>query len=263
MLITGMLVQRFEFVDYTDYQLRTRQALTIKPEDFRIQVRPRPGVMLDQGRPSPVVATDAATTAAAVAVVPPANQHGTPLNVLYGSNLGTAEALATTLASEGTERGFAVTLGALDDHVDDLPTDGATLIVTASYNGTPLDNAAEFVNWLEDPATPVDACAGVSYAVFGCGDRAWASTYQRIPTLVDTQLEARGAKRIHDRGEGDASADFDDMYEGWHGALWTDLVSGLDLPSDVAEPVLTKAPATASARRSSDPAARCSICSRT
>ena len=53
--------------------------------------------------------------------VPLVARHGTPLSVLFGSNLGTAESIATRLAQEGTERGFDVTLGALDDHVDDLP----------------------------------------------------------------------------------------------------------------------------------------------
>ena len=75
-------------------------------------------------------------------------RHGTPLPVLFGSNLGTAESIATRLAQEGTERGFAVTLGALDDHVGDLPRDGAALIVCSSYNGTPPDNAAAFCRWI-------------------------------------------------------------------------------------------------------------------
>ena len=61
-------------------------------------------------------------TAPATAAAPLVARHGTPLSVLFGSNLGTAESIAAKLAQEGTERGFAVTLGALDDHVDDLPT---------------------------------------------------------------------------------------------------------------------------------------------
>ncbi len=235
-LITGLLLQRFELIDYSDYQLKVRTALTIKPDDFYIQVRPREGVRLDQAT---ITSAAPAVTERqrAAAVVPPARRHGTPLSVLFGSNLGTAEGIATNLATEAVERGFEVTLGALDEHVGDLPTDGATLIVTASYNGTPPDNAAAFVKWLEDPATPVDACKGVRYAVFGCGDKAWSQTYQRIPTLVDAQLEAHGASRIQARGVGDASADFDGMYGTWHDPLWSDVVAALDLPEDIAEAV--------------------------
>ena len=74
-------------------------------------------------------------------------RHGTPLPVLFGSNLGTAESIATRLAQEGTERGFDVTLGALDDHVDDLPAGGAVAHrharpTTARRRTTPPRSAA-------------------------------------------------------------------------------------------------------------------------
>jgi cytochrome P450/NADPH-cytochrome P450 reductase len=61
--------------------------------------------------------------------------HGTPLAVLYGSNLGTAEGIAIRIGLEGTERGFSVTLGAPDDQIDTLRSGGAAVIVCASYNG--------------------------------------------------------------------------------------------------------------------------------
>ena len=123
--------------------------------------------------------------------------------MLFGSNLGTAESIATRLAQEGTERGFDVTLGALDDHVDDLPTDGALLVVCSSYNGTPPDNAAAFCRWISDAAPA--AADDVAYSVFGCGNTEWAATYQAVPTLLDERLAAHGARRVHPRGEGNAA----------------------------------------------------------
>src|SRR6185312_8977985 len=80
-------------------------------------------------------------------------QHNTPLSVLFGSNLGTAESLATRLAQEGTERGYAVTLASLDERVGSVPKDRAAVIVCASYNGLPTDNAVKFVHWLEQAGT--------------------------------------------------------------------------------------------------------------
>ena len=44
--------------------------------------------------------------------------------MLFGSNLGTAEGIANKLGREGNERGFDVTVGALDDHLEDLPKAG-------------------------------------------------------------------------------------------------------------------------------------------
>jgi cytochrome P450/NADPH-cytochrome P450 reductase len=160
--------------------------------------------------------------------------HGGRLSVLFGSNLGTAEAIATRLAQEGTDRGFDVTLGALDEHVDDLPRDGATMIVCSSYNGTPPDNAVAFSRWIA--GAPPEATRGVSYAVFGCGNTEWAGTYQSVPTMLDEQLEAHGGRRLHVRGEGNAAGDFDAAYRSWHGDLWSEVATALGLPADVAAP---------------------------
>jgi cytochrome P450 / NADPH-cytochrome P450 reductase len=229
-LVLGMLVQRFEFVDHLDYRLRTKTTLTIKPDDFRIQVRPRAGVLLDRSAP-PAERTSPIPVPRAEPV-PLVAPHGARLSVLYGSNLGTAEAIATRLAQEGTERGFDVTLGALDEHVEDLPAGGAVLIVCSSYNGTPPDNAAAFCRWIRN-ASP-QAAADVSYSVFGCGNTEWASTYQAVPALLAQQLEAHGGRRMHARGEGNAAGDFDAAYRAWHGDLWTEVATALDLPAETA-----------------------------
>src|ERR1700729_597950 len=42
-LVLAMLLQRFEFVDFADYQLETKQTLTIKPANLLIPVNPRAG----------------------------------------------------------------------------------------------------------------------------------------------------------------------------------------------------------------------------
>ena len=229
----GMVLQRFDLVDHLDYQLHTKTTLTIKPADLRIKVRPRPGKHIDRAAPAEVRREEAATVPAAGAapslLVP---RHGTKLSVLFGSNLGTAESIATRIAEEGTERGFDVMVGPLDDHVGDLPRDGALVVVTASYNGTPPDNAAEFCRWIAE-AEP-DAATGVSYSVFGCGNTEWASTYQAIPTLIDERLEKHGGQRVHPRGAGNAAGDFDADYRAWHGDVWADIARALNLPDEVA-----------------------------
>jgi cytochrome P450/NADPH-cytochrome P450 reductase len=40
-LVLGMLLQRFDLIDHTNYELQIRQTLTIKPDHFKIKVRPR------------------------------------------------------------------------------------------------------------------------------------------------------------------------------------------------------------------------------
>jgi cytochrome P450/NADPH-cytochrome P450 reductase len=138
--------------------------------------------------------------------------------VLYGSNLGTAEELATRVADLAEVNGFATKLAALDEHVGKLPDQGGILIFCASYNGAPPDNATQFVKWLGS-GLPKDAFAKVRYAVFGCGNSDWAATYQSVPRLIDQQLAEHGARAVYARGEGDARSDLDGDFEGWFAKL--------------------------------------------
>jgi cytochrome P450 / NADPH-cytochrome P450 reductase len=244
-LVLAMLLQRFEFVDFANYQLETKQTLTIKPANFIIRVKPRAGrattgfFAAPQQAASPIVAPAASAIlpASAAATDPDAaaDAHATPLLVLFGSNLGTAEGIAHRVADDARSRGFAATVGALDDHADALPKQGAVVIITASYNGQPPDNAANFCQKLRESALPSDAFAGVEYSVFGCGNRDWSATYQAIPTLIDAELEKHGGKRIYKRGEGDARGDFDRDYRAWYGELFPSLAKALDLPATTAE----------------------------
>jgi cytochrome P450/NADPH-cytochrome P450 reductase len=224
-LVLGMIVQRFDLIDHTNYQLHIKTTLTIKPDEFEIQVRRRADRPIDTVAAAPK--RTGADTAPTVAVAP-ANRHGTPLSVLFGSNLGTAEGIATRIAQEGTERGYAVALGALDEVP--LPRDGTAIIVCASYNGLPTDNAVKFQHWLREEGTSSNACSGLSYTVFGCGNTEWAGTYQAIPTEFDDGLAAHGATRVLPRGEGDARGDFDAAYRAWHDGLWPaiDAASGVE-----------------------------------
>ncbi|QWG22003.1 cytochrome P450 [Bradyrhizobium sediminis] len=215
-LAIGMILQRFKLVDHHRYQMHLKETLTIKPDGFKIKVRPRS----DKERGA--FAGRTTTTAAASTGTPrPARTrpgHNTPLLVLYGSNLGTAEELATRVADLAEVNGFATKLAPLDEYVGKLPEQGGVLIFSASYNGAPPDNAAQFVKWLGSDL-PKDAFAKLRYAVFGCGNSDWSATYQSIPRLIDEQLAAHGAKSVYARGEGDARSDLDGEFESWFAKL--------------------------------------------
>src|SRR5215475_3334180 len=211
-LAIGMILQRFKLIDAHRYQMHLKETLTIKPDGFKIKVRPRTDA--DRGAfagSRPAAAAAAAAPRAAARTRP---GHNTPLLVLYGSNLGTAEELATRVADLAEVNGFATKLAPLDDHVGKLPTEGGVLIFCASYNGAPPDNATQFVKWLGGDVAK-DAFAKVRYAVFGCGNSDWAATYQSVPRMIDEQLRAHGARSLHERGEGDARSDLDGQFEGW------------------------------------------------
>ena len=114
-------------------------------------------------------------------------KHRTPLLALYGSNMGTAEELARRIAADAEENGFAVKVAPLDDYAGRLPKEGLVFITSASYNGRPPDNAAQFCDWLERGELKIGALSGVTYAVFGAaiatGRRRFsrAALYRRTP----------------------------------------------------------------------------------
>ena len=69
--------------------------------------------------------------------------------MLYGSNFGTAEDIAHRIAGDADAHGFATNVAPLDDYVGELASEGAVIIVAATYNGTPPDNAVRFMEWLQ------------------------------------------------------------------------------------------------------------------
>jgi cytochrome P450/NADPH-cytochrome P450 reductase len=226
-LALGMILQRFKLIDVDRYQLHQKETLTVKPEGFKIKVRPRSET--ERGAyagAAPAVASTGATT--------PQTRtrpgHNTPLLVLYGSNLGTAEELATRVADLADLNGFATRLAPLDDFAGELPKQGAVVIFCASYNGAPPDNATQFVKWLRSDLAK-DALAGVNYAVFGCGNSDWAATYQSVPRLIDEALTSHGARSVYARGEGDARSDLDGQFERWFAQLAPAAVKAFGLDS--------------------------------
>src|SRR6195952_4812231 len=248
-LAIGMILQRFKLVDIHRYQMHLKETLTIKPDGFKIKVRPRNDKERGAFAGRAAVAAAASNAAAPQARTRPG--HNTPLLVLYGSNLGTAEELATRVAHLAEVNGFATTLAPLDDYAGKLPEQGGVLIFCASYNGVAPDNATQFVKWLGGDL-PKDAFAKVRYAVFGCGNSDWAATYQSIPRILDEQLAVHGGRSVYPRGEGDARSDLDGQFESWFSKLAPVATKEFGVESNLSrsaddEPLYTIEPVAASA----------------
>ena len=160
------------------------------------------------------------------------SDHATPLLILHGSNMGSAQHIAARLAEEGESVGFVVSSGSLDEYTNRLPSDGAVLLITGSYNGTPTDDAKTFMAWLESTE---QSLGHVRYGVFGVGNRDWATTYQRVPRLIEQRLETLGAECVVARGEADARGDFFGDIDSYAKTVWPELAVSLGLT--VAAPV--------------------------
>ncbi|SDU37773.1 bifunctional cytochrome P450/NADPH--P450 reductase [Halopseudomonas salegens] len=235
MLVLSMLLQRFdiEAVD-PNYPLQIKETLTLKPEGFQIRVRRRNN---QPQRWAGVVATPQEAPTAKTTAHAETSAKGVPLLVLYGSNTGSAEAFARRISEEAAHNGFAARCHSLDEQTGSLPTDGPVLLLSASYEGEPPDNARRFVDWLADQ--PADSLTGVRYAVFGCGNRQWASTYQAIPQKLDDCLQRAGAEALLPRAEADANADFFATFDDWYRGLWPTLAEACGIESVAQAPSIS------------------------
>ncbi len=119
---------------------------------------------------------------------PNAGKSQPELLILFGSNTGTCQTLAQRLSSDAEGHGFRSKVVTMDSGIAEIQSGNtsAVVIVTASYEGQPPDNAAHFVEWVNQSDNL--NFHSLQYSVFGCGHSDWATTFLRIPTLVDQKL---------------------------------------------------------------------------
>ncbi|WP_414167284.1 cytochrome P450 [Streptoverticillium reticulum] len=227
-MLLGLIVHRYRLIDHTGYRLRVKETLTLKPDGFTLTLARRTPARRTAPRP-------VAEPVSASAALPGRVRQGTGLLVLHGSNYGTCRDLAAGLADGAERLGCSTTLAPLDAYADGLPTDVPVVLVAASYNGRPTDDASAFVRWAAEFAAP-GAADGVPYAVLGVGDRNWAATYQRVPTLLDERLAALGGTRLLPRAEADASGDLNGTVEEFTRALRTELLERYGDPAAAGGP---------------------------
>lgn len=235
----AMIFQNFNFVFAdADYELYHKQTLTLKPGNLFMRAILRDGldpVSLEKRLAGAKPTAEKQKTPIPNGVSHEDDGQDQQMTILYGSNSGTCETLAQRLAFDARSHGYKVsTLDCLDAAVESLPKDQPTIIITASYEGQPPDNAARFVSWLKS-IEDKSAFQGSSYAVFGCGHHDWSQTFHRVPRLVDTRFDELGATRLAELGLADAGKE--DMFVAFE--AWEDNVSSpfrhpLNLPLVIA-----------------------------
>ena len=220
LLNTAMILQRFspEMAD-PSYELDIKSTLTIKPVNFFMKVRRRPGKSLLTGIPGGAASLisqkerqEDSKKATSGAV-----KSGRKAKIFFGGNSGTCEGFAQSLEGMLGDKGVQAEILSLDSATENLSKDATNIIISASYEGQPPDNAKKFVSWIEK-LTDNQALKGVKYSVMGVGNSDWATTFHRIPKLIDERLHELGAESIHPAGYTNVKADligpFDDWSEG-------------------------------------------------
>nr|A0A3G9HRC2.1 RecName: Full=Bifunctional cytochrome P450/NADPH--P450 reductase ALT2; AltName: Full=AAL-toxin biosynthesis cluster protein 2; Includes: RecName: Full=Cytochrome P450 monooxygenase; Includes: RecName: Full=NADPH--cytochrome P450 reductase [Alternaria alternata]BBG74264.1 NADPH cytochrome P450 monooxygenase [Alternaria alternata] len=220
-LAVAMILQHFDLIKDESYKLKIHVTMTVRPIGLTMKVRPREGLRATDvnlrmhqasgtATPKPLAS---GTDGSMLTVTKNGPMH---LAIVHASNSGTSEALAGLLASNAVDRGLGVkSISVANDIVEKLPRDVPVVIITASYNGEPSRNAADFVSWLK--STKQHELEGVRYAVFGCGHRDWASSLFAVPKLIDSLLSTNGAEQIAQMGTSDTggSTDIYSDFEDW------------------------------------------------
>ena len=206
-IAVALILQNFDLrAEDPGYQMKIVQNLTIKPKDFFMYATLRDGldpITLEKRlwRGGEVHKADGKDKK--LEQVALANTEKKPMSIFFGSNTGTCDALAQSLANSAATHGFDATVEPMDSATGKIPKDQPVVFITASFEGEPPDNACHFVEWLQGLSG--QELKGVQHAVFGCGHRDWQATFQRIPTLVDDKLTALGSQPIAKRGFADAA----------------------------------------------------------
>lgn len=141
-----------------------------------------------------------------------------PLLILYGSQTGTAEALARRIGKQAGSRGFAPRIKDAADHAQiNWGKESTLLIVTSTYgDGDMPDNAQSFWDWVQsDSAEPV--MRHLRYSVLALGDRNYPE-FCAAGRKFDARFEKMGATRIFPRM--DCDTDYESGASEWtEGAL--------------------------------------------
>uniref|UniRef100_A0A8C5XFM2 tRNA 4-demethylwyosine synthase (AdoMet-dependent) n=1 Tax=Microcebus murinus TaxID=30608 RepID=A0A8C5XFM2_MICMU len=110
-----------------------------------------------------------------------------------------------------------------DDHlVEEVTSKNVCVFLVATYtDGRPTESAEWFCKWLEEASSDFrfgkTYLKGMRYAVFGLGNSAYASYFNKVGKNIDKWLWMLGAHRVMTRGEGDC-----DVVRSKHGSIEAD-----------------------------------------
>ena len=215
----ALVLQRFQ-LEMADpsYELQMKSTLTIKPYQFKLRVRRRPGRTLMTGIPGGVPSQTAQhhKSEHEMAHRPKAEQgEKQQISVFFGGETGTCESMAQQLSEKAPDYGLEVDIKGLDAATESLVEGQKCVIISSSYEGKPPINAKNFVSWLEQRESSGNKLPKVKYAVFGVGNSDWATTFHRIPKMLDETMDKLGGERILDAGFSDVKTDLVGPWEDW------------------------------------------------
>lgn len=124
--------------------------------------------------------------------------------VLFGSETGNAQNVATGLTADLKTRGFPRTqITSMDDYdFDNLANEKRVYaVISTAGQGEFPSNSRNFWKALADSKLPADHLKNTEFAVFGLGDTSYAH-FNQAAKQIDKTMEKLGAKRLVSLGLG-------------------------------------------------------------
>lgn len=155
------------------------------------------------------------------------------LNILFGSQTGTAEDIAERIGREAIRRHLLASVISLDEYkIGNLINQKAVIfVVSTTGQGDPPDNMKKFWKFILRKNLPLNSLEGVHIAVVGLGDSSYTK-FNFIAKKLNKRLLQLGAKELVDVGLSDEQhpLGLDATVDPWLDMLWNQVLDIYPLP---------------------------------
>ena len=161
------------------------------------------------------------------APTPPAKQNAAAasMTILYATQGGNAQCIATELANNATALGYPARVESVNAYrIRELVKEKILIVVISTQgDGDPPETAQELIRYLSSNKRA--ELSGLNYAVFGLGDSSY-DFFCKAGRDLDTLLQGRGARALLQRV--DADVDFHAQAVDWYKDLLKEVEPILD-----------------------------------
>ncbi|KWX81068.1 sulfite reductase [NADPH] flavoprotein alpha-component [Paenibacillus riograndensis] len=180
-----------------------------------------------------VLAAPSASTAAAGGAAEPARSR--EVTVLFGSQTGNCQRLASSLSGKLKEQGFEITVSAMNSFKPNTlkKVENLLILVSTHGEGEPPDNARSFHEFLNSKRAP--RLEHLRFSVLALGDTSYEFFCQTGKDF-DQRLEELGGQRLSPRV--DCDLDYDEPVAAWMEQVITALNGVGSAPAIAEEAVL-------------------------
>ncbi|KWX77615.1 assimilatory sulfite reductase (NADPH) flavoprotein subunit [Paenibacillus jilunlii] len=180
-----------------------------------------------------VFTAPSASTAAAGGTVEPAISR--EVTVLFGSQTGNCQRLASSLSGKLKEQGFEITVSAMNSFKPNTlkKVENLLILVSTHGEGEPPDNARSFHEFLNSKRAP--RLEHLRFSVLALGDTSYEFFCQTGKDF-DQKLEELGGQRLSPRV--DCDLDYDEQVAAWMEQVITALNGAGSAPAIAEEAVL-------------------------